>query len=86
MFVPIKIIEFRLSRAHRTIENNFRILVLKWRIFRRPIIGRTETVEAVTKASVVLHNFVRIEECTTEEGNKYATSIKKYTFNKYCCD
>lgn len=34
----------------------------KWRIFRKPIIAGEETVKAITKAAVVLHNFIKMSE------------------------
>jgi hypothetical protein len=34
----------------------------KWRILRRPIIAGEKTVNAITKAVVVLHNFVKMSE------------------------
>uniref|UniRef100_A0A2S2QJX8 DDE Tnp4 domain-containing protein n=1 Tax=Sipha flava TaxID=143950 RepID=A0A2S2QJX8_9HEMI len=54
------IFNYRLSRSRRTIENTFGIMASKWRILRRPIIAGEKTVNAITKAVVVLHNFVKI--------------------------
>jgi len=34
----------------------------KWRVFRKPIIAGPNTVEAITKAAVVLHNFIKMSE------------------------
>ncbi|XP_016658258.1 protein ALP1-like isoform X2 [Acyrthosiphon pisum] len=56
------IFNYRLSRGRRTIENTFGIMASKWRVFRKPIIARRNTVEAITKAAVVLHNFIKMSE------------------------
>ena len=50
---------YRLSRARRVVENAFGILVTKWRALRQPLVAKIETVDAVVKASCVLHNFLR---------------------------
>ena len=39
--------DYRVSKARRTIENAFRILSEKWRIFRRPIRASPETDENI---------------------------------------
>lgn len=42
----------------------------KWRIFRKPIIAGHKTVNAITKAAVVLHNFVKLSENNAGTYNK----------------
>ena len=53
-----KITNYRISRAKRIIENTFRIMAARFRIFRRPIVAKVETVESITKACVGLHNYL----------------------------
>ena len=53
------VFNYRLCRARRVVENAFGILVSKWRIFRQPIIAKVGTVDAIVKASCVLHNYLR---------------------------
>ncbi|CAI6353479.1 unnamed protein product [Macrosiphum euphorbiae] len=62
--LPLKesIFNYRLSRGRRTIENTFGLMASKWRIFRKPIIAGHKTVNTITKAAVVLHNFVKLSE------------------------
>ncbi|XP_035220975.1 protein ANTAGONIST OF LIKE HETEROCHROMATIN PROTEIN 1-like [Stegodyphus dumicola] len=57
---PKKIYNYRLSRCRRLIENTFGIFASRFRIFRKPIIGKTETVESIAKAAVCLHNYLKI--------------------------
>ena len=54
-----RVYNYRLSRARRTIENTFGILSVKWRIFRKPTRASVDTVEAITKACVCLHNYLK---------------------------
>ena len=53
------ILNYRLSRARRVIENTFGILISRFRIFRRSIIGKTGNIKYITKAAVILHNFLK---------------------------
>eukprot|EP00795_Rhopilema_esculentum_P010006 gene10006-18632_t len=57
-----RIYNYRQSRAKRTIENSFGILAAKWHIFRRPIRAAANTVEGIVKATVCLHNYLRLTE------------------------
>ena len=50
---------YRMSRARRTIENTFGVMSAKWRISRKPIRASVDTVEAITKARVCLHNYLK---------------------------
>ena len=54
----LTIFNYRLSRAKQVIENTFGVLASQFRIFRRSIIGKTGNIKNVTKAAVILHNFL----------------------------
>jgi len=56
------IFNYRLSIARRVIENTFRVMSARWRIFRRPIVASLLTVDAIVKSCVVLHNWLRDAE------------------------
>ena len=57
-----RIYNYRLSRARRTIENVFGILVAKFRIFKGPLKANPTHVENIIKAAVCLHNYLRLTE------------------------
>ena len=54
----LTIFNYRLSRAKQVIENTFGVLASQFRIFRRSIIGKTGNIKNMTKADVILHNFL----------------------------
>ena len=54
----LTIFNYRLSRAKQVIENTFGVLASQFRIFRRSIIGKTGNIKNITKATVILHNFL----------------------------
>ena len=49
---------YRISRARRIIENTFGILAARFRVFRRPIHAKVESVVSITKACVAMHNYL----------------------------
>ncbi|XP_050676762.1 uncharacterized protein LOC126973479 [Leptidea sinapis] len=53
-----KILNYRLSRARRTVENAFGIMASRFRIFYTHINLEPENTDKVVKASCVLHNFL----------------------------
>jgi len=57
-----KILNYRLSRARRTVESAFGIYSNKWRIFQTAISMLPETADLIVTASVCLHNYVLKEE------------------------
>jgi hypothetical protein len=44
--------------------NTFRILTARWQLFGKPIIVHPEHVTTFTKATIALHNFLRITKST----------------------
>ena len=53
-----RIYNYRLSCAHKIIENAFGILAARCRIFRKPIIAKEKVVINVAKAATALHNYL----------------------------
>ena len=59
---PSKLISYyRFSRARRIIENSFVILAARFRIFRRPIHAKVETVQNITKACT--YSIAQLPDC-----------------------
>ena len=58
-----RIFNYRLSRARLTIENTFRILAARWRIFYTPVRASVENVEEYT-VCLALHNYL----CLTDNA------------------
>ncbi|XP_031335444.1 protein ALP1-like [Photinus pyralis] len=57
-----RIFNYRLSRARRTIENAFGILVARWRVFHTPICAKLENVDNIVAATVCLHNLIMMSQ------------------------
>jgi DDE superfamily endonuclease len=68
-----QIFNYRLSRARRVIENTFGILAARWRIYRREIIAKEETIRRIIQATVCLHNFIMTTDggTTRQPGGRY---------------
>ena len=49
----------RLAFELGLIENCFGILAARWRMFRRAIQAKVETVQKIVQATVALHNYLR---------------------------
>ncbi|KAG5872466.1 hypothetical protein JTB14_010604 [Gonioctena quinquepunctata] len=65
------IVNYRLSRARRTIENTFGILAQRWRRLRNTIIANVDTCEKIILATIVLHNLIQKGEDIPIEKRRY---------------
>ena len=54
-----KLLNYRLSRSLRAIENTLGILASRWRIFRRTIKAKVENAQSYSLAAIGLHNYLQ---------------------------
>ncbi|KAH7977803.1 hypothetical protein HPB49_003678 [Dermacentor silvarum] len=69
-----RVLNYRLSRARRTIENTFGILANRWKILRQDIRASARTIDMIVWATALLHNYLR----TLDEED--------HSCFKYCSD
>lgn len=62
-----KIFNYRLSRARRTIENVFGIMVSQWRLLKRPIDATVDNAMIYLQAITCLHNWLRLKDLGRDE-------------------
>ncbi|CAH2004903.1 unnamed protein product [Acanthoscelides obtectus] len=70
------VFNYRLSRARRVIENSFGILASRWRVYRSPLLCSIKTTEAVVKATICLHNYLKTDAPTTYVPPTLIDSLK----------
>ena len=54
----VRVLNYRLSRARRIVENAFGILANVFRVFRKPILVGPDKTEVIVLAACALHNFL----------------------------
>lgn len=79
-----RIFNYRLSRARQCIECTFGILAARFRIYKRPFETSVEHVNAIGKATCVLHNFLRgnltyEEDVADLDGADFEESVAQLT-------
>ena len=70
-----RVANYCISRARRQVENVFGICASRFRIFGRSIVAHVDTVAAITKAIVALHNFLMFGR-TFENGSEYYQDVE----------
>lgn len=60
-----KIINYRLFRARRLVENVFGILVSRFQIFEKPLFCDVSTAHQIVRTCYALHNWLRLESVST---------------------
>ena len=65
------IFNYKLSRGHRIIENTFRLAASRFRILRKAIVAKVDTVVQMAKAIVDLHNFLMSNRKETDSYSYY---------------
>ncbi|CAN7991401.1 unnamed protein product [Ixodes hexagonus] len=61
-----RLFNYRLSRARRTSENAFGVLVNRWQIYRSPLRHEPNRAIDIVLATVALHNFLRSKRTTRQ--------------------
>ncbi|KAG0422099.1 hypothetical protein HPB47_002060 [Ixodes persulcatus] len=61
-----RLFNYRLSRARRTSENAFGVLVNRWQIYRSPLRHEPKRATDIVLATVALHNFLRSKRITRQ--------------------
>lgn len=71
-----KIFNYRLSRTRRVVENAFGILTSRWRIYYKPLNTSLQTVDAIIKATICLHNLLMdtTQYCRENYADKISTN------------
>lgn len=64
-----RIFNYRLSRARKSVECSFGMLVSKFRIFEKQIQCEPDKVIHIVKAACILHNFIRIHDGCFSNAN-----------------
>lgn len=73
-----RIFNYRLSRARKSVECAFGMLVSKFRIFETQIDCKPEKVGHIVKAACVLHNFIRKHDGRFSHANIEKDIVAKY--------
>ena len=74
-----RIFNCRLSRARRMTGNTFGILATRFRIFRRPIVAKAQTVIHITKCAFTLPNYFIKNRSPNDTYSYCSTNFTEHT-------
>ncbi|XP_018566077.1 protein ALP1-like [Anoplophora glabripennis] len=77
---PQRLLNYRLSRCRRVVENAFGIISNKWRVLLTVMNLSPAKVELITLTCCVLHNFLRVNCPLPCEGEDNAGIDRRFTF------